>query len=271
MRVTVYDWGLTILIGFMLWDAIRNEKPLDCGNQPINTWMIGTIAMAFIARVIFHIHSLSMILNRYVVLVAYMLLVILIAFAPIWNFLGTLWMLINYFYGNKCLKSAAFMIVAVIQIVIYTILGSLYYLLIIEWRKYYIESWQKEKVLAKLTSVYTNEVKAKNLKLETFLHKYSVILQSTPLLDLERRLIHDLCTYQASKSKLEPECGICLNKIFENDFVSKVQCDHEFHYDCLIGWFEIKPVCPYCRKPFRPDLLRIYCESIALDANKVNN
>lgn len=262
MRMTFYDWLLTFLIGIMLYDSIKSEKPLNCGNQPINAWMIGIIAVTFIARIVFHIYNMASILPSFLVTISNIILLGLFLFTPIWNVLGTIWVTINATIGNRCLKPAALAIVLLIQLVIYVTLGVFYYLLYKFTMLYYKNQWEKESVIKKLDKLYTNNNEVKKLDLQQFTTKHRVILQSTPLLDLERNIIKDLCSYTASGASVDLECGICLNRIIENELVSRIQCDHVFHYDCLIGWFGVKPLCPFCRKPFREDLLRLYCDSI---------
>jgi hypothetical protein len=44
------------------------------------------------------------------------------------------------------------------------------------------------------------------------------------------------------------ECCICCLKIAEESLVTSLpSCGHLFHHQCVIGWLEVNPVCPYCR------------------------
>lgn len=46
------------------------------------------------------------------------------------------------------------------------------------------------------------------------------------------------------------ECMICLNESTGYDFdLKKLNCGHEFHYDCIKEWSEKSPNCPVCREP----------------------
>ena len=42
------------------------------------------------------------------------------------------------------------------------------------------------------------------------------------------------------------DCSICLNKLEKNSFF--LPCNHEFHFDCIKAWINIKPICPLCSR-----------------------
>ena len=44
------------------------------------------------------------------------------------------------------------------------------------------------------------------------------------------------------------ECSICLEKILEEKKV--LNCNHEFHIECIDMWLKEKQECPVCRSPF---------------------
>nr|XP_009771103.1 PREDICTED: RING finger protein 11-like [Nicotiana sylvestris]XP_016432684.1 PREDICTED: RING finger protein 11-like [Nicotiana tabacum] len=46
----------------------------------------------------------------------------------------------------------------------------------------------------------------------------------------------------------EPEtCAICILEYKNGDIIGKLQCEHEFHLDCIKQWLLKKKVCPLCR------------------------
>ena len=50
------------------------------------------------------------------------------------------------------------------------------------------------------------------------------------------------------KKEVNPECSICMEDLHGNNAkVKKLVCDHEFHGECIDGWFEKKNSCPLCR------------------------
>ena len=45
----------------------------------------------------------------------------------------------------------------------------------------------------------------------------------------------------------ELTCTICLSDVSEDDVLSKLQCAHIFHLDCIKLWIVRQPTCPNCR------------------------
>lgn len=59
---------------------------------------------------------------------------------------------------------------------------------------------------------------------------------------------------QRNKDKLEIEildkstlekCSICLECL--NEVIVRLKCNHEFHKECIMLWFNINDICPMCR------------------------
>ena len=50
------------------------------------------------------------------------------------------------------------------------------------------------------------------------------------------------------------ECIICLEEFKELNKVT-LPCGHNYHYDCILTWFDIKMKCPYCKKKY------VWCKS----------
>lgn len=40
-------------------------------------------------------------------------------------------------------------------------------------------------------------------------------------------------------------CAICMDELNNDNYV-KLQCNHEFHKQCIDSWFRIKLTCPNC-------------------------
>ena len=49
----------------------------------------------------------------------------------------------------------------------------------------------------------------------------------------------------------QPTCCICLNNIKIKDMITKLSCNHVFHYKCLSKWCEVKTECPFCRETIK--------------------
>ncbi|GLD96235.1 hypothetical protein PINS_up004913 [Pythium insidiosum] len=46
------------------------------------------------------------------------------------------------------------------------------------------------------------------------------------------------------------ECVICMNENTSTDHVH-LPCGHDFHFDCLHSWLQVRSTCPICRFQFR--------------------
>ena len=46
---------------------------------------------------------------------------------------------------------------------------------------------------------------------------------------------------------IKSDCVICSEKINKNDLVSILMCNHYFHSNCILKWYELKKNCPICR------------------------
>ena len=44
------------------------------------------------------------------------------------------------------------------------------------------------------------------------------------------------------------ECSICLENYKKDDMIIILSCNHNFHDDCLKGWFKNNNSCPHCRE-----------------------
>jgi len=52
---------------------------------------------------------------------------------------------------------------------------------------------------------------------------------------------------------LDEHCSICLDEFKEGDELRFVECDHNFHKECLDKWLLLKNTCPICRKNIIPN------------------
>jgi len=43
-------------------------------------------------------------------------------------------------------------------------------------------------------------------------------------------------------------CCICMNKIYKNDIITTINCNHTFHLNCIKEWSQYKADCPVCRE-----------------------
>ena len=64
-----------------------------------------------------------------------------------------------------------------------------------------------------------------------------------------------------------PECSICCEEIENTSWVCETDCNHIYHYDCMLNWVEAckqsfsgKLSCPNCREPINKELEKtVFC------------
>ena len=49
------------------------------------------------------------------------------------------------------------------------------------------------------------------------------------------------------RDDLDTECPICLKKFVQDDELTLLPCDHEFHTQCVQTWLNKSSNCPLCR------------------------
>ena len=87
---------------------------------------------------------------------------------------------------------------------------------------------------------------------ELFMLESDNISNQNPLTDDEIKNIQkisykDICNECSSET-----CSICQEKFMKDDNCAKIDCEHLFHYDCLIKWLKTDNSCPICRKSICP-------------------
>ena len=73
-------------------------------------------------------------------------------------------------------------------------------------------------------------------------------IQPKPKPKLKKEKMNKKLWIKNEKGVLEaPTCCICLNVMKDKCDVTKLKCNHLFHFKCLEKWVENKEVCPFCR------------------------
>lgn len=170
----------------------------------------------------------------------------------IWAFFGTLCMIVNLISGNDCMEAYMYILLSIWQIPL-NLLGWLYFSAL---RKSWQEGEFENKLINDLISFYVTPSQPINETPEELVAKYQTILHKFQVFDIEKRLIQsDFTTNGLANSQDAGQCLICLAEITSKSNRSQIACIHEFHYECLMTWFKIKPECPACKLNFRKGLL----------------
>lgn len=60
-------------------------------------------------------------------------------------------------------------------------------------------------------------------------------------------ILNNLRKLEKLENNLDTDCSICLNQFKEDDFINILECQHQFHQDCLDKWLVNSKTCPICR------------------------
>ncbi|GKU94759.1 hypothetical protein SLEP1_g8205 [Rubroshorea leprosula] len=56
-------------------------------------------------------------------------------------------------------------------------------------------------------------------------------------------------TYHPAEAEEHRACGICLDEYAEGDLLGKLDCGHDYHFECIKQWLMRKNSCPMNKKP----------------------
>lgn len=260
MLMIYFEIAILVLVFFEICYSIATYGSIAC-NSPIESWLIGFYIIIFFVTLLGPIvrvfHSLPMVL-KLLIKIFYMEMIF---FVPVWNVLGTCWIIKIFFTSSGCLPTLATLVCLCGQIIIY---GTYVYViqLICSYLKIRISEKEAEQMLSQtLESYYNNMENMRVDSLQAFVKKNKVLLEKMKLLAIERQLIKDHFSRKIALWETENECSICLRRFTSKTLVASVTCSHEFHFKCLVNWLKIKPNCPLCRQSFRPKLLLYLCHS----------
>jgi hypothetical protein len=92
------------------------------------------------------------------------------------------------------------------------------------------------------------EEEIENLINRNFILNVIKEIQPKPKPKLKKEKMNKKLWIKNEKGVLEaPTCCICLNVMKDKCDVTKLKCNHLFHFKCLEKWVENKEVCPFCR------------------------
>lgn len=248
-------------VSFLVAISVGIYSPrLQCRDEPIGTWIEGCVIILFIS-------SMILLLNECVTIPSalsfwFVTVIIPISFIGIlsWITLGAIWLIKNLSSPHQCLPLGIYVIllwsICTIAVSLIIIAGITF----INFVRHKVESLEAKRAKDKLLMLYNNKEYAKKTEYDCFIHKVWVILEAQTILDIEKKLINEHCSYTV-KEKEDDVCNICLGEFEQGDIKSNISCKHFYHYECIIKWLEIRPICPCCRTHFRLKLIKLYCNS----------
>ena len=95
-------------------------------------------------------------------------------------------------------------------------------------------SWYvyKKLVLAKLKWAAIRRNEHRNATVELFLNFY---------------LPKCLPRCEVPENSIGHQCVVCLDNFSKKESVTKLQCGHVFHRECILSWMAVQMKCPMCR------------------------
>ncbi|GKU94761.1 hypothetical protein SLEP1_g8207 [Rubroshorea leprosula] len=54
-------------------------------------------------------------------------------------------------------------------------------------------------------------------------------------------------TYHPAEAEEHRACSICQDEYAEGDLLGKLDCGHDYHFECIKQWLMRKNSCPMCR------------------------
>lgn len=82
--------------------------------------------------------------------------------------------------------------------------------------------------------------------------EFSAFFADKPPPPTSKQFMEELPT-RVIRDDLDKECPICLKKFEQDDELTLLPCDHEFHNECVTAWLNKAANCPLCRKSFPTD------------------
>jgi hypothetical protein len=67
--------------------------------------------------------------------------------------------------------------------------------------------------------------------------------------EINTNVMETVLSTQLSPEQRSGQCSICLDLLDTQEVLSKTDCNHYFHPDCLHPWVTSKRTCPLCRAP----------------------
>ena len=256
------SWLLTTISGALLVPIYRSGDYLGCNPQPLSLWYSGMLTILWSYVLMYHIASLFGHVPNFAACLMVMIFPVVFLFKFVWMILGTIWLIQNIVVGNQCLTLFNLIFMIFILLLWYLIYISFIVALVKRVREDITKRRDTNNMTAKLLELYKDKSKVKDFDIHKFKEKYSPVLTSMPLIDAEKDIIEEYFTTEVEESSNGDSCAVCLNEFAPGDRKCKIGCTHEFHVDCVVGWYKVKPSCPYCRESFRDAMLLEYQKKV---------
>lgn len=265
MKIDIKDWPATAVIAAFCLYGLHRSSRLECGEQPLGTWLTAWYCIVLASRVLYiaatvkNQHSEKP--NLFIVGIL-TFGVLLGVFASIWTFLGSGWAFRNWKQGNSCLTGfdliTALAIMSGVYLFYSSFIVAFLYFVAVDTQA----ATHKRNFFVELNRIYGSKKHAKQTNVQKFVGRYREVLCAELMMDIEEKILRDYCSEVVAENTGHDECSVCLLEFAGGEIKTKTSCGHAFHYDCVVGWYKLKPHCPYCRTSFREALLKSYVKNV---------
>ena len=251
--------SITILLTVV---AAHYRHTLNCGEQPVSTWIVGCLVMLSVGCLLANTNEMISAYPKLSYAALLFLLPVAVVSVIIWSVLGSVWIMQNMLFGNKCLPTV--LSVAILWGMLVThiaVIISLCTAVILGAKV--LTKRNKESCIKKvLISIYNNKRKCSVDQIDELMEERKELLDSLPLFQEEQAIIERDFSQTVTNFDEERECAICLCEFVTNEKKTTFGCKHEYHLNCISDWLAVKPNCPCCRSEFRPAVLMKYRKDI---------
>lgn len=243
------------LVLYVLIAIDLSFKAYDFPDTYIVVWIYAHLALAFLVT----LNVILYFMYRGVTCLRSLLgktLFTLVLAVNVMNILG-LYLALRDLMQESQLDNSDFFEFLSLEVLALVIYGIAFYVIISKIIKRKIIATQNDKQRAILDSLYQDSGNPGCAKLSTMLSTHRTLLITFPLTASEKDLLLAHFTVKINEPN-DDVCGICLNSFESDSLTSSIGCKHQYHFECLISWFEVKPNCPVCKVGFREPLLDFY-------------
>lgn len=256
--------ALTSLTIFLTAMAAHYRHTLNCGDQPVSTWIVGCLFLLSVGCLLTNTNELIPSYPR----LSYAALILLIPVAVIavvvWSVLGSVWIMQNLLFGNRCLPTLLSVLILWGMLVTHIAVIISLCAAVVLGLKVLAQKGGESCIKKKLISIYSknNNNRGTVAAIDDLMSEKKDMLNTLPLFEEEQQMIEREFTETIMDYNEERECVICLCAFAKDEKKTAFGCRHDYHLSCITEWLSVKPNCPCCRKEFRPIVLMKYRSDI---------
>lgn len=253
----IADLIYLFLVSFLLFAELKHLKDFNDCKSPVGFYIL-SIPGSLLPIAISNIFITGKICINYWVFIQILFVtafvLVMLAGLPI--------LAISLIYTPQCGKGNMLLVHGIISvifnIIIYTVIFAMVYLIYKEF-----QSFRKEKKLKKQVQKIYQKIHSKNFKVEEFIEKNKEYLEKDLLTNKEKAILEDSFVIECNVDQMDLKkqnrvnCIICLSEFEKGEkALCHPICQHTYHIKCFKTWLDLKNTCPTCKQVTRTCMLR---------------